>query len=168
LQQALTNLDVWSIDNITFNVSKCKVLSVTKTPTSYVYCLGSEQLQEVEEEKDLGVTLSSKLLWDSHVNEITSKTNKLLGLLKPSLMDTKVRRTIYLSIVKWQLCYATQVWSPFHNRKLSEEIESVQRRATGWTLKTKTGEMSYTQRLLALRQRNQGPCFLLQSLVRLR
>ena len=174
LQQALTNLDVWSSDNnITFNALKCKVLSVTrkKTPISYVYCLGSEQLPKVEEEKDLGVTLSSKLLWDSHVNELTSKANKLLGLLKrtcPSLTDTKVRRTLYLSIVKSQLCYATQVWSPFHNRKLSEEIESVQRRATGWTLKTKTGEMSYTQRLLALRQRNQGPCFLLQSLVRLR
>ena len=48
------------------------------------------------------------------------------------------------------LCYATQVWSPFRNRKLSEKIESVQRRATGWILKTKTGEMSYTERLLAL------------------
>ena len=43
LQQALTNLDVWSSDNnITFNALKCKVLSVTrkKTPISYVYCLG--------------------------------------------------------------------------------------------------------------------------------
>jgi hypothetical protein len=76
LQQALTNLDVWSSDNnITFDALKCKVLSVTrkKTQISYVYCLGR---------KDLEVTLSSKLLWDSHVNELTSKTNKLLGLLE--------------------------------------------------------------------------------------
>ena len=91
LQQALTNLDVWSSDNnITFNALKCNVLSGTrkKTPISYVYCLGSEQLPKVEEEKDLGVTLSSKLLWDSHVYELTSKANKLFGLLKrtcPSL-----------------------------------------------------------------------------------
>jgi hypothetical protein len=50
----------------------------------------------------------------------------------PFLTDTKVRRTLNLSIVKLQLCYATPVWSPFHNRKLSENIESVQRRATAW------------------------------------
>ncbi|CAB4033297.1 Hypothetical predicted protein [Paramuricea clavata] len=156
LQQALTNLDVWSSDNnIKFNALKYKVLSVTrkKTPISYVYCLGSEQLPKVEEEKDLGVTLSSKLLRDSQVNELISKGNKLLGLPKRtclSLTDTKVRRTLYLSIVKSKLCYATQVWSPFPNMELSEKIESVQRRATKWILKTKTGEMSCTQRLLTL------------------
>ena len=137
LQQALTNLDVWSSDNnITFNALKRKVLSVNrkKTPISYVYCLGSEQLLKVEEEKDLGVTLSSKLLWDSHVNELASKANKLLGLLKqtcPSLTDTNVRLTLYLSIVKSQLCHATQVWSPFRNRKLSGKIKSVQREPLG-------------------------------------
>ena len=62
----------------------------------------------------------------------------------PSLTDTKVRRTLNLSIVKLQLCYATPGWSPFHNRKLSENIESVQRRATGWILKTKTGVLHTT------------------------
>ena len=56
-QQALTNLGVWSSDNnIKFNALKGKFLSVTrkKTPISYVYCLGSEQ---VEDEKYLGVTV---------------------------------------------------------------------------------------------------------------
>jgi hypothetical protein len=32
--------------------------------------IGTEMLLRVEEEKDLGVTLSSKLMWDSHINEV--------------------------------------------------------------------------------------------------
>jgi hypothetical protein len=40
LQQALTNLDVWSIDNnITINALKCKVLSVTRNKTPNFLCL---------------------------------------------------------------------------------------------------------------------------------
>ena len=62
LQQALTNLDVWSRDNnIKFNGSKCKVMSVTrkKAPVSFPYHLGSKELLRFDDEKDLGVILSS-------------------------------------------------------------------------------------------------------------
>ena len=155
LQQALTNLDAWSRDcNIKFNASKCKVLTVTrkKSPVSYDYYLGPEKLLRVQEEKDLGVIISSKLLWESHIHAIIAKANKLLGLLKrtcPLLTDTKVRRTLYLSLVKSQLCFATEIWSPAHS-SLKAKVERVQRRATRWILRTKLGEISYKDRLLAL------------------
>ncbi|CAB4022136.1 Hypothetical predicted protein [Paramuricea clavata] len=70
LQQTL---DIWTQDNnIIFNASKCKVLSVTrkKDPITYPYHLGRNYLWRVENEKDLGVTLSYKLHWETHVNEI--------------------------------------------------------------------------------------------------
>ena len=155
LQQALTNLDAWSRDcNIKFNASKCKVLTVTrkKSPVSYDYYLGPEKLLRVQEEKDLGVIISSKLLWESHIHAIIAKANKLLGLLKrtcPLLTDTKVRGTLYLSLVKSQLCFATEIWSPAHS-SLKAKVERVQRRATRWILRTKLGEISYKDRLLAL------------------
>ena len=50
LQQALTNLDSWSLhNNINFNASKCKVLTVTrkKNPVRYDYHLGHVDLQRV-------------------------------------------------------------------------------------------------------------------------
>ena len=131
LQQALTNLDAWSRDcNIKFNASKCKVLTVTrkKSPVSYDYYLGPEKLLRVQEEKDLGVIISSKLLWESHMHATIAKANRLLGLLKrtcPLLTDTKVRQTLYLSLVKSQLCFATEIWSPAHS-SLKAKLERVQ------------------------------------------
>ena len=64
LQQALANLDSWSLhNNINFNASKCKVLTVTrkKNPVRYDYHLGHVDLQRVNEEKDLGVMIRSKV-----------------------------------------------------------------------------------------------------------
>ena len=57
-----------------------------------------------------------------------------------------VRRTLYLSLVNSQLCFATQVWSP-NQQHLKARIERVQRRATRWILRTRVGELSYRERL---------------------
>ena len=60
LQQALTNLDPWSLhNNLNFNTLKCKVLSVTpkKNPVRYDNQHGLVDLQRVSEVKDLGVLI---------------------------------------------------------------------------------------------------------------
>ena len=50
-----------------------------------------EKLLCVYEEKGLGLVISDKLTWDTHLHLITAKANKLLGLLKRSCpMLTKV------------------------------------------------------------------------------
>ena len=88
-----------------------------------------------------------------HINEMVSKANKQLGVLKRicySLTDINIRRTLFLSLVKSKLSCASQIWSPTHNRQLSERIERVQRRATKWILRTRSCEMPYKQRLLKL------------------
>ena len=119
--QALTNLDSWSLhNNINFNASKCKVLSVTrkKNPVRCDYHLGQVDLQRVNEEKDLGVMITSKLTWETHVLMVSARANKLLGLLRrtfPMLTDVKVRRSLYLALVKSLMSYATEVWSPSHS-----------------------------------------------------
>ena len=76
----------------------------------------------------------------------------LLGLLKrtcPLLIGVSVRRSLYLSLVKSQLCYATQVWSPAYVI-LNAKVEQVQRRASGWILRTLRDESSYKERLTLL------------------
>ena len=63
-QQTLTNLHYWSHDNnLRFNVSKCKVLPITrkKKPLLQDFLLGPEKVHHVHEEKDLGVVISDKL-----------------------------------------------------------------------------------------------------------
>ena len=155
LQQALSSLDNWSTrNNLKFNESKCKVLTITrkKHPICFNYKLGSTELLKVNEEKDLGVTVTDTLSWNPHIQNIVSNANKLLGLLKrtcPLLPDVNVRRTLYLSIVKSQLSYATVVWSP-HHIYLKLKTERVQRRATRWILKERLHESSYKERLIKL------------------
>ncbi|KXJ07571.1 RNA-directed DNA polymerase from mobile element jockey, partial [Exaiptasia diaphana] len=153
IQTTLSNMAEWTqVNNIDFNASKCKTLTVTrkKQPLEHNYCLNNKQLDRVSEEKDLGITVTSTLSWDKHVHAIVSKANKLLGLLKrtcPLLTKPAVRRTLYLSLVKSQLCFGSQVWSPCHIY-LQGKIERVQRRATRWILQTRVGEMTYKERLV--------------------
>ncbi|CAB4036545.1 Hypothetical predicted protein, partial [Paramuricea clavata] len=62
LQHALTSLECWSHDNnLDFNQSKCKVLTITrkKTPLVHVYHMNSKELLRVDKEKDLGVCVSA-------------------------------------------------------------------------------------------------------------
>ena len=95
---------------------------------------------------DLGIIVTSTLSWVKHINA------KLLGLLKrtcPLLVSVAVRRTFYLSLVKSQLCFGMQVWSPSHSY-LQSKIERVQRRATRWILRSRIGEMFYKERLIRL------------------
>ena len=92
------------------------------------------------------------VVWHSYIYTITSWDNKLRGLLKrtcPLLTDVSTRCALYLSLVKSQLCYATQVWSPAQ-LSLKAQVEWVQRRATRWILQTRIGEMSYRDRLINL------------------
>ena len=82
-----------------------------------------------------------------NVISVATKANKLLGLLKrtcPLLTDVSVGRTLYLSLVKSQLCFGTQVWSPSQHY-LKGKIELVRRRATRWILRTRVGELSYRE-----------------------
>jgi hypothetical protein len=114
LQQSLTNLNCWSVqNNIRFNSSKCTVLTITgkKTPDTYDYKQGTESLTRIDSENDLGVITYSGLSWELQINCVISKANKMLGVLKRTctqLTDIKARRTLYLAHVKSQLCYATQ------------------------------------------------------------
>ena len=129
VQQDLASLNIWSHETkMKFNASKCKVLTVTwkKTPVTHDYLLGDVNLQRVQEEIDLGVTISRMLrAWPA------PKVNRMLGLLKrtcPLITDMKARRTLFLSLVKSQLSYATEVYSPV-SINLRTILARVRRRA---------------------------------------
>jgi hypothetical protein len=76
----------------------------------------------------------------------------MLGLLRrtcPLIKDTRVRRSLYLSLVKCHLNYATEVRSPAHIL-LKRKVENVQRRATRWILQQRMGQQEYKDRLVTL------------------
>ena len=77
-----------------------------------------------------GVTTSSNLSWNEHVDTICKNANSTLGLLRRVLggCSHKVKDTAYRTLVQPKLEYASCVWNPFRQRNINK-IESVQRRA---------------------------------------
>ena len=96
----------------------------------------------VDSEVDLGLTVTSKLSWNQHIILTVSKADKMLGLLRGTcslLTNRDARRTLYLHLMKSQMCYATEIWSPFQST-FKINLERIQRRATRWILQVKIEE----------------------------
>ena len=120
LQQDVEALGKWANDNyLTFNPSKSKatVFSRKRHPVqapSYLSLNGST-LEIVDSVKYLGITISSDLSWTKHINIISSKARKLVGLLFRQFYrcaDADIIRKLYIAIVRPHLEYASQVWDP--------------------------------------------------------
>ena len=118
IQKTLINMDKWTQNNnIRLNVSKFKALTITrkKGPLNLIYKLDNVELERVSTEKDVGANSTNSLTWNTNIHTITANANKLLALLKrtcPLLNNVSARRSLYLALVKSQLSYVTQVWSP--------------------------------------------------------
>ena len=66
-----------------------------------------------ENEKDVGVTINSKLKFDEHIQNQVNKANKMMGLIRRSFKCLYIRsfRLLFKSIVRPHLEYASSVWS---------------------------------------------------------
>ena len=94
----------------------------------YVFC--GEILEEVERHPYLGVMLDNKMRWSPHVEIITSKAKKVLGLIKRNLWNCPrtVKETAYKTLVRPKLQYACSAWDP-HHQKDKAALERIQRKA---------------------------------------
>ena len=117
------------------NVNWC-VSSRRKCPQFHADLqLSNNTLEETSEFRDLGLVTTSKLSWNAHVDKISSKANKILGLVKRTcrgLNNATTLRTLYCALVRSHLDYCTVVWSP----RCVDKLERIQRRATKLILKT--------------------------------
>ena len=135
LQSDLNDLVSWSESSgLIFNQSKCKYQCITrkKSPVQPTYNINETPLESCDTEKDLGVWVSSNLTSDKQVTEQCAEATKLLGFVRRAsryIQSTQARRTLYLSIVRCHLGYATQVWSP-QSISLLKRVENVHLRAT--------------------------------------
>ena len=156
VQADLVNLEHWScVSGLTFNQSKCKHQRVTRKilPVTSSYELGNHLIDTTENEKDLGVWLSSKFSCKKQVNVQTAKANKLLGHISRNttfIRNTTARRSMYLTLVRSHFCYASQVWAP-QSIELLQKLERTQRRATKYILNLPFSiDIEYKTRLQSL------------------
>ena len=131
----------------------CKRLHIGKHQYNDSYSMKNSkgeiyQIQNVTEEKDLGIIIDTKLKFDSHISSKINKANRNLGKINRSF--TYMDKSMFLNLYKTMgphLEYASPVWSPFL-RKQQVAIENVQRRAT--RLLTNISHLSYKDRLIYL------------------
>lgn len=133
-QTDIDNIYSWSQQNcMDFNVKKCKLMRICKKRSPFLSDVhfNNSTLKLTPEFCDLGLVTNCNLSWNNHINEITSKANKILRLIK--------RTCGGLALVKSQL--------KFFKQKL--KLERIQRRATKFFLKT-TDEYQQRREKLSL------------------
>ena len=88
-------------------------------------------INQVAEQKDLGVIIDNKLEFVLHIQAMVKKANRNLGIIKRtfSYLDKTVFLNLYKTIVRPHLEYASTVWSVLY-KKDCISIENVQRRST--------------------------------------
>lgn len=110
----------------------CQHITRKANHIQFEYLINNKALAIIPKEKDLGVCITNTLTWSEHAHERCAKANKMLGFLRRSSMEVnniKIRRTLYLAIVRSVLGYSTQVWSP-QSIELIKKNERIQRRGT--------------------------------------
>ena len=127
---------------LSMNIYKCLLLRFNakygiSTNTSahlssdYQYTINGLPIVCCNQHKDLGIVMSPDLNWESHITFISSKAYKKLGLLRrtfSSAVSVWAKRSLYLTLVRSQLVYCSQIWRPSFVKDISS-LERIQRRA---------------------------------------
>ena len=83
LQSDLDKLVDWSQRwQMSFNVSKCKVLHLGQSNHNLHYSMNGVTLVSVEDEKDLGVNISNSLKPSKQCAMAAAEANQILGLIR--------------------------------------------------------------------------------------
>ena len=155
LQQTTNNFYRWTREwNLDPNIKKCKRLHIGKNYPEYNYFITDDSnslfyINNVKEEKDLGVTVDQCLDFHTHITSKVKIANRNLGIIFRTFthLDKLIFLNLYKSIVRPHLEYASCVWSPYLiKHKIA--LEKVQRRATKCIKSIR--DLSYTERLRKL------------------
>ena len=116
-----------------FQPVKCNMMQLTNKNLNKIqasYTLEGTVLENVDDIKYLGVTITNDLKWNTHISNICTKANRTLGFLRRNLFSCpqNVKEAAYKGMVRPILEYGSSVWDP-HPDKLQKELEKVQNRA---------------------------------------
>ena len=155
LQRNIDTLVKWSDTwMMKFNSQKCKVLHIGKDNPRHKYYMNDEgkvnELDITIAEKDLGIIIDPNLSFETHINEVVKKCNRLTGMLIRTMtnLTPKIMIPLFKSLVRPVLEYGNSVWNPFLRRHI-DLLEGVQRSFTKRLVKVQ--KLSYEQRLRKLK-----------------
>ena len=79
-------------------------------------------VSEKDHVKYLGILIDSTLSWINHIDNISNKVSKSIGLLYKirNFVDIKIIKTLYYSLVYSHLIYAIEVWGSANETHLNK------------------------------------------------
>ena len=118
------------------------------------YLLDGVVLENITEEKDLGIFVSNDLSWNKNINMSIKSANRAIAWISRNVIvrDVDILRNIYKTLIRPKLESCVQLWNPaacHGNWSLILELESIQRRFT--RLANDIGTLPYSERLEAFR-----------------
>ena len=153
LHNDLNALVDWSSTwEINFHPSKCQVILVTRkcNPFNFDYFMNNTRLNSVKSIKDLGIEISSKLDWNTHINNVVKKCNRKLGLIKHAVgfnTPVNVTKALYLALIRSDLEFGSYLVSGTSRHNV-ECLEGVQRWVTKFIMHSP--DLDYRERLCQL------------------
>jgi len=112
LQSDLNSFMSWSKEwQMLFNIDKCKVMYLGYNNCQAYYFMDTVQLQKVDEERDLGITVSNDFKWENQCIAAVKQANKVLGNDKHNFVDRSkdTIMALYKSLVRSHLEYCTLI-----------------------------------------------------------
>ena len=130
LNTDLTNITKWALEWLV-NFQPLKTNSLIKSrkrnkPDHPILAMNQTQIDEVKQHKHLGIDLSDDLTWTSHIETISSKAWKRIGLLRryKYLLDrASLQKNVYF-FIRPLLEYGDIIWdnSSAANKRALENI----------------------------------------------
>ena len=151
LQEDMKKLSEWSYKwQLPFNIKKCKSLHIGGKNNHHLYTMNDQELDQVTEEKDLGIIIDENFKFYKHTAAAAKKANFILGLIKRSFasLDSNILPLLYKALVRPHLEYGNLIWGP-HFKGDQIKLEKIQRRATKLVPGIK--DLTYEERMRALR-----------------
>lgn len=133
LQKDLDTLQRWEQTWLMeFNPDKCEVINIInkRSHVYHDYNIHGKMLAHVTHAKYLGLTFSTNMTWDKHIDIITKKANSTCAFLRRNISScsTKVKAQCYTTLVRPNVEYAATIWDPYTKQNI-DKLEQVQRRA---------------------------------------
>lgn len=148
LQADIDAVEEWSeVNRLYFNVGKCKVMtfSRSRTPLYFDYSLAGTLLDRVNQIRDLGLILDSRLNFRDHIIAACESANRMLGfVMRVSYAFKGIRAalTLYKAYVRSRLEFNAIVWDP-HEAKYAFIIERIQKKFARFIFKRMYGYYPY-------------------------
>ena len=134
LQETLDGLFEWANKwGMQFNLSKCKIMHVGRNNPEYKYTMGGVELQEVEEERDVGVIIHKSLKPSAQCSKAANTAMAVLGQIGQNFhyRDRHIFVKLYKQYVRPHLEFSTPAWSPWLQGDI-DRLEAVQKNLLGW------------------------------------